>query len=101
VVTALYVGLNAVFIAAPAEDLASAEEAVAYVAAEGLFGAGAAAVVSAIIAVGLVSTVGAFVMTGAVSHGRWGHTTRDRAPLAASRGGGPVYAIMLRASSPW
>lgn len=63
-VTVLYLALNAVFLeAAPAGELSGVLE-VGHVAAEHLFGEGAARVLSGIIAVGLISTVGAFVMTG-------------------------------------
>lgn len=64
-VTALYLLLNAAFlVAAPVEALAGTTE-VAHVAAAALLGEGAARAASAIIAVGLLSTVGAMVLTGA------------------------------------
>ncbi len=97
-VTALYVGLNVVFLAAaPAETLAAAEERVSHAAAVGLFGEGAASVLSAIIAVGLVSTVGALVMTGPRVYEAAG---RDYAALRfltlRREGGGPVVAMLLQ-----
>ena len=65
IVTALYVALNAVFVAgAPPDELRGAIE-VADVSARALLGPGAARLVSSTIALGLVSTVGAFVVTGA------------------------------------
>jgi APA family basic amino acid/polyamine antiporter len=64
-VTILYLLLNAaLLVAAPVEALAGETE-VAHVAAAALFGEEAARVASAVIAVGLLSTVGAMVLTGA------------------------------------
>lgn len=64
-VTLLYLLLNAAFlVAAPVEALAGETE-VAHVAAAALFGEGAARIASAVIALGLLSTVGAMVLTGA------------------------------------
>ena len=63
-VTFLYMGLNAVFLlSVPLDELSGVTE-VGHVAAAALFGESAARVMSAIIALGLISTVGALVMTG-------------------------------------
>lgn len=63
-VTALYVGLNAVFLAAAPQAALEGQIAVGHVAALALFGPWAARALSAVIAFGLLSTVGAFVWTG-------------------------------------
>ncbi|MEZ4265735.1 MAG: amino acid permease [Myxococcota bacterium] len=63
-VTVLYLGLNAVFLlAAPPSELRGVIE-VGHVAASRLIGDGGGRIFSAVIALGLVSTVGALVMTG-------------------------------------
>lgn len=97
-VTALYLGLNVVFLAAaPKEAIAAAESRVGHVAAVGLFGGEAARVLSAIIAAGLVSTVGALIMTGPRVYEAVG---RDYPKLGFLRwrreGGGPVTAMLLQ-----
>jgi APA family basic amino acid/polyamine antiporter len=62
-VTLLYLGLNALFlVAAPRSELAVVE--IAHVAASHLFGSVAGRALSSIIAFGLLSTIGAFVLTG-------------------------------------
>lgn len=98
IVTALYLALNAVFLAgAPPEALAGEIE-VGHVAAVHLFGEGAGRVLSAIIALGLVSTVGALIMTGTRVLDAMG---RDHGPLAIlarrASGSGPVVAVTLQA----
>jgi len=98
-VTLLYLAVNAAFrAAAPASDLAGVVE-VGHVAAAALLGDGAARVLSAVIALGLVSTVGALVMTGPRVYEAMG---RDQARLAfwGRRGaeGGPTRAIALQAA---
>jgi APA family basic amino acid/polyamine antiporter len=100
IVTALYVGLNAVFLAAaPRRTLAAAGEEVAHVAAVGLFGESAGRLLSAMIALGLISTVGALIVTGPRVYEAIG---RDYARLRFLRtrraDGGPVYAIGLQAA---
>jgi len=96
-VAALYLGLNVVFLGAvPAGDL-SGVEAVAHVASVALFGPRAAAVLSLVIAVGLVSTVGAYVMTGPRVLEAMGQRSRAlRALGGRGRGRGPVPAIALQ-----
>ena len=97
VVTALYVGLNTVFVAsAPMERLAGQVE-VAHVAAASLFGPAAALWVSLVVAVGLATTVGALIMTGPRIYDRMGRDHPRLALLAGSREGrGPVRAILLQ-----
>ena len=77
-VTVLYLALNALFLcAAPGDELGVVE--IAHVAATHLFGAVAGRVLSSIIAFGLLSTIGAFVLTGARVYAAMG---RDHAVLA-------------------
>jgi len=98
-VTGLYLGLNFVFIgAADVETLVAAEERVGAVAAIGLFGESAGRLLSGIIAVGLISTVGALVMTGPRVYEAMGRDHAANAILARRRvGGGPILAIALQA----
>lgn len=97
-VTLLYLGLNVVFLAAaPAEVLVAAEARVGHAAAVGLFGEDAARVLSAIIALGLVSTVGALVMTGPRVYEAMGRDYAALAFLSKRRpGGGPLTAMLLQ-----
>jgi APA family basic amino acid/polyamine antiporter len=98
VVTLLYLGLNIVFLsAAPAEQLAGVAE-VGHVAAVGLFGDRAARFFSAIIAIGLISTIGAYIMTGPRVYEAMGRAY-PRLHLFTGRGKdrGPVAAIILQA----
>jgi APA family basic amino acid/polyamine antiporter len=99
-VTVLYLGLNVVFLAsAPAETIAAAESRVGHVAAAGLFGGDAARVLSAIIAAGLVSTVGALIMTGPRVYEAVGRDYPRLAFLGWRReGGGPVTAMLLQSA---
>lgn len=77
-VTLLYLALNALFlVAAPASELGVVE--IAHVAATHLFGAIAGRVLSSVIAFGLLSTIGAFVLTGTRVYAAMG---RDHAVLA-------------------
>lgn len=98
-VTAVYVLLNAVFLAsAPMSELSRRVD-VAYPAAVRLVGDKAARAVSALIGFGLVSTVGAMVVTGPRIYEAVG---RDfpRLRVLTRRGarGGPVVAIALQAA---
>lgn len=98
VVMALYLALNVVFLGAVEPDAIAGKVEVGHIAAEALFGEGAARVMSAIIAVGLISTVGAMVLTGpriyeamGLDHPKMGFLSKRRA------GGGPVGATLLQA----
>jgi APA family basic amino acid/polyamine antiporter len=97
-VTLLYVAVNAVLLAAaPVAVLARADERVAAVAAVELFGAGAGRLLAGMIAIGLVSTVGALVMTGPRVYEAMGRDYRRLATLARRRPGrGPLSAIVLQ-----
>jgi APA family basic amino acid/polyamine antiporter len=96
-VAGLYLGLNAVFLAAvPASELAGQLE-VGHIAAVALFGEGAARLLSTIIAVGLVSTVGAYIMTGPRVYEAMGqHVPGLRFVTGRAEGGGPVRSILLQ-----
>jgi len=96
-VTALYVSLNYVFFAAaPAARLSGVVE-VASVASTGLLGDLGGRVTSAIIALGLVSFVGAMTMTGPRVYEAMGRTYPRLRWLTVRRiGGGPVVAIALQ-----
>jgi len=99
-VTALYFGINAAFLcAAPAAELAQANERVGHVAAVGLFGPVAGRFLAGLIAIGLVSMVGALAMTGPRVYEAMGRDYPLLKLLATRRGGGgPVYAIALQSS---
>lgn len=99
VVTALYLGLNAVFLtAAPAEAL-SGEIEVGHVAAAHLFGRGAGRALSALIAIALVSSVGALIMTGPRIYEAMGADYPALAVLARRREErGPTAAIVLQST---
>lgn len=97
VVIVLYVALNAVFIlGTPPSRLAGTVEA-GHVAALSLFGEGAAAVLSSLIALALVSSVSAMVMVGPRVYEAMGE---DYAALRFLRlrpgGGGPAASIALQ-----
>jgi len=100
IVTLLYFGLNLVFVmAAPVDQLAGVVE-IGHVAAAGLFGDGGARVLSAIISLGLVSTISAFVMSGPRVYEAMGEAYPRLAFLAGRGAGtnrGPVAAIVLQA----
>lgn len=81
-VTALYLLLNAAFLAAAPVDALAGETEIAHVAAAALFGEGAARVTSGVIALGLLSTVGAMVLTGARVAEAIGRRHRPLARLA-------------------
>ncbi len=99
-VTVLYLGLNLVFVAAAPADALAGRVDVAYVAAEALFGPAAGRLLSALIALGLVSTVGALVMTGPRVVEAMGRD-HPRLRLLAQRraGGGPIGATVLQAGA--
>jgi APA family basic amino acid/polyamine antiporter len=96
-VTLLYLGINLVFLAgAPAEALRGEVE-VGHVAAVHLLGRPAGSVMSAIIALGLVSTVGALIMTGTRVLEAMGRDHGTIAVLARrATGGGPFVAVAMQ-----
>lgn len=98
-VTALYVALDAVFLASAPRAALSGQIEVGAIAAQHLFGGVAARVLSAIVALGLVSTIGAFVVTGTRVYDAIG---RDHAPLSflarRSAGGAPLVALAIQAA---
>lgn len=97
IVTVLYVALNLVFLAAAPAAALSGKVEVGHVASVHLFGESAARVLSAMIALGLISTVGAMVMTGARIYEAMG-TDYPRLAFLARRSavGGPVTALAIQ-----
>lgn len=98
-VTLAYVALNAVFLAsAPPHRLRGVVE-IGHVAATHLFGPRAGAALSLVIALGLLSTVGALIMTGTRVLAAMGRDHGPLAPLARrTSGGGPFVAVWLQAA---
>jgi basic amino acid/polyamine antiporter, APA family len=98
-VTALYLGLNLVFLlAAPHAALAGQVE-VGHVAAVHLFGERAGRVLSIVIGVGLVSTVGALIMTGPRVYEAMGADHHRLRVLSwRTERSGPMIAIALQAA---
>lgn len=98
-VTVLYLAVNVVFLAAAPPEALSGQVEIGHVAAVHLLGEDAGRVLSLIIALGLVSTVGALIMTGTRVLEAMGS---DYGPLAwmarRAAGGGPVVAVGLLAS---
>lgn len=94
----LYLGLNAVFLsAAPASALAGKVE-VGHIAAERLLGTAGGAALSVLIALGLLSTVGALIVTGPRVYEAVGRDLPRLRWLARRSGrGGPALAIALQA----
>jgi basic amino acid/polyamine antiporter, APA family len=99
VVAALYVGLNAVFLAsAPPGELVGVLE-VGHVSASTLFGPSAGMLVSLLVMLGLLTTASALVVTGPRVTERMGEDYPALARLAVRRvGGGPYVAILLQAA---
>ena len=99
VVTVLYVALNVVFLISTDLDALSGQVEVGHVAAEALFGPTAARVLSLIIALGLLSTVGAMVLTGPRIYEAMGKDHPRLAVFAVRRaGGGPTWATWTQAA---
>jgi len=98
VVTLLYVALNAVFlVSAPLADL-SGKVQVGHVAATHLFGDRGGTLISGIIALGLVSTVGAMLVTGPRIYEAVGRDVPRLAFLAhRPEGGGPIWGVVIQA----
>ncbi|MBK1718337.1 APC family permease [Thiocystis violacea] len=94
----LYLGVNTVFLgAAPAAELAGAEERVGHVAAVHAFGELGGRILSGLIALGLVSTVGALILTGPRIYEAMGRDYRAMRLLARRfDGGGPLIAVALQ-----
>jgi APA family basic amino acid/polyamine antiporter len=99
VVTVLYVGLNVAFLAAaPAAALTGVVE-VGHAAAAHLYGPGAAAWVSAAIALSLFSAVGAMTMAGSRVYQAMGQDHPRLALLARrNRAGAPWVAVGMQAA---
>jgi APA family basic amino acid/polyamine antiporter len=98
-VVLLYMGLNAVFLmSGERESLAGVVE-VGHVAAVGLFGERAGGALSGVIALLLVSSVSAMIMTGPRVYQAVGEDYKALSFLRAQRDGrGPVAAVILQAA---
>ena len=96
-VTVLYIALNAAFlVSAPPEELAMRDD-VARVAATHLLGSTGGMLVTALIAVGLMSTASANLLTGPRVYEAMGTNHPRLAVLSLRRsGGGPFVAIALQ-----
>jgi APA family basic amino acid/polyamine antiporter len=96
-VTLLYVLLNAVFLYSGDPSRLVGELEVGHLSAQALFGDNAARFVSGLIALGLVSTVGALTVTGPRIYEAMGKDYPGLAWLSHRReGGGPWVAIGLQ-----
>lgn len=92
-VTLLYLALNALFLAAaPRSELGVVE--IAHVAATHLFGSIAGRALSSVIAFGLLSTIGAFVLTGTRVYAAMGRDHAVLGKLAPLRVALAVQAIL-------
>jgi APA family basic amino acid/polyamine antiporter len=99
VVTILYLGVNYVFLtAAPASELSGVVE-IGHVAATHLFGAGTGKLLSAVIALALVSSVSAQIMAGPRVYQVMGEDhPRLRLLARRTRHGAPVVAVILQSA---
>lgn len=98
VVTLLYVALNTVLLASAPRAELSGQVEIAFVAARALFGAEAASVLSIVVALGLLSTTGALVMTGARVAWAMGADFPRLGPLGRlSSRGAPAVALVAQA----
>lgn len=96
-VTILYVALNAVFLAAAPLDALTGQIKVGHVAAVHLFGEGGGRLLSGVIALGLVSTVGAIAITGPRIYEAVGRDFPALGILARRRPGeGPQNAVAVQ-----
>jgi APA family basic amino acid/polyamine antiporter len=97
-VAALYMALNVAFVSSAPRDALSGQVEVAHVAAVALFGDSAANAVSGLIALGLVSTVGALIVAGPRVYEQMGRDLPALGVLALRReGAGPAAAIAAQA----
>ncbi|MBW2524614.1 MAG: amino acid permease [Deltaproteobacteria bacterium] len=94
----LFLGLNFVFLSsAPLAELSGVVE-VGHVAAVNLFGPRAGTLLSGVIALALVSSVGAMIMAGPRVYEAMGeHSPRLRFLRYRTKGGGPAAAVVLQA----
>ncbi|MGI9343293.1 MAG: APC family permease, partial [Gammaproteobacteria bacterium] len=102
IVTLLYVGLNLVFLRAVPADRLSGVVEVGHVAAAAIFGDSGARGLSALIALGLISTISAYVMSGPRVYEAMGNAY-PRLGFLAGRGRGakhgPIAATALQAGA--
>ncbi|MCU0671709.1 MAG: amino acid permease [Myxococcota bacterium] len=96
VVTLVYLALNATFLAAAPADALSGRLEVGEIAARALFGDAGARLVSAVIAWGLVSNVGAFLFAGPRILEAIGRDVPRLSSLSKRRaGGGPIASTLI------
>jgi APA family basic amino acid/polyamine antiporter len=97
IVIVLYLGLNLAFLsAAPPSELSGVVE-VGHVAAVHLFGSGAGKLLSAIIALALISSVSAMIMAGPRVYLTMGEDYAVLSPLSyRTKTGGPAIAVLIQ-----
>jgi APA family basic amino acid/polyamine antiporter len=96
-VTVLYVALNAVFLSVVPAAQMSGRVDVAHVAAVHIFGSGLGRVLSGLVALALVSSVGAMIMVGPRVYEAMGEDHPRLSFLRArTSAGGPVAAVALQ-----
>lgn len=103
IVACLYLGLNAVFLAAaPLAELSGTPETrarAAHIAAQHLFGEGGSRLISLLIALGLISSISGNMLSGSRVLEAMGTDWRPLRILSLRRAeGGPVVALALQAS---
>jgi APA family basic amino acid/polyamine antiporter len=99
IVTALYVGLNMVFLMSAESAELSGKLEIGFVSASRLFGRHGGNTVSIIIALGLISSVGAMVITGPRVYARMGEDYKRLAWLNRRNSSGtPSTAIIIQSS---
>ena len=98
VVTLLYLGLNVAFLGSGPVAGLSGKVAVGHIASLRLFGPEAGRLFSGAIALALVSTVSAMIMTGPRVYQAMGDDFRGLSDLSfRTKGGGPAVAVALQA----
>lgn len=98
-VTLIYLGLNTVFLMAVPLDAITGQLEVGAIAAKAIFGNGIGSLMSGIIALFLVSSLSAMVMSGPRIYQTIGEDYKVFSFLAKRRGAsGPYFAILLQAA---
>lgn len=97
-VTLLYIGLNAAFLAAAPVAALTGEREIAHVAAAALFGPQVGRVVSALFAVGLFASVSALLWAGPRVLGAMGRDIRALRFFSVQRGQAPLRPLVLQST---